>query len=804
MREKLKTKIILILMLITVGFSNLSAQDEIDPTLALIAKKPIGTEFWLCFMTNFKEEPGNVKNALLLELFITGDHDATVSITIPSINYNQTMFVPAGTVRSIVVDPLAQIRSYEVVERGLGVNVMSDQPISVYGLNRRHQTTDTYLGLPVNVLGTEYRVMCYHVAEKLSPIFAIVATENNTIVEISPSTITYTGKPRNEKYTITLNKGDAYQVGAETESRILRKFNIRDIEVDLTGSLIKSNKKIAVFSGHECTYIPVGPPRIKACNHLVEQIPPVNSWGKHFYIGRLKGRSFYTYRVLAHEPNTKVFENSKLIATLKPGQFIEKNSNQDLQVTADKPVLVSQYSQGYENGDQIGDPMMLLISPTQQFLNEYRFATPINGSWNHHINVVVPTNAIETMELNDRKMDVSDFTQLGLTRYSIAFIDVPFGTHYIRGNQPFGMYSYGFGFGDIDAYDAYGNMGGQSFLEYVPKKDTIPPMAVMTEVDGNVVIIVRDDRVDDLGLSKISVVDSAGISATIPRIADGMPQAQFSVKVENPTYEGSLVLELMDVGQNISLYTLCYSYEPSTGGMGYSLIEGISKTCISNPGYTIGVFGQYSLSTHSANFDRTGDLSFPGKFSSAAGSGGWFGIYASTRLLPKMNIAATLALESIGGELNAPDSILSSRRDPESGQLLPFQESHLINLDNLYANLSIGVEYFINRLMYLNGGINFGMALSKSVEIRKRINIPDNYIYENGSQYLPLNVDELESLNSFRLGFYVGIGASVPIYDRFSGFFESSMNFSPFDMAEDTDWQVQMLKIRLGAKYLVK
>jgi len=804
MRNKLKTKIILILILMIVGLPNLSAQDEIDPKLAFIAKKPIGTEFWLCFMTNFKEEPGNVKNALLLELFITGDHDATVSISIPIINYKQTMFVPAGTVRSIVVDPLAQIRSYEVVERGLGVNVMSDNPISVYGLNRRHQTTDTYLGLPINVLGTEYRAMCYHVAEKLSPIFAIVATENNTIVEITPSTITYTGKPRSEKYTVTLNKGDVYQVGAETESRILRKFNIRDIEVDLTGSLIKSNKKIAVFSGHECTYIPVGPPRIKACNHLVEQLPPVNSWGKHFYLGRLKGRSFYTYRVLAHEANTKVFENSKLIATLKAGQFIEKNSNQDLQVTADKPVLVSQYSQGYENGDQIGDPMMLLISPTQQFLNEYRFATPINGSWNHHINVVVPTNSIATMELNDRKMDTKDFTQLGMTRYSIAFIDVPFGTHYIRGKEPFGMYSYGFGFGDIDAYDAYGNMGGQSFLEYVPKKDTIPPMAEMTEVDGNLMIIVRDDRVDDLGLSKISVVDSAGISATIPRIADGMPQAQFAIKVQNPSFEGSLILELMDVAQNISLYTLCYSYEPSTGTLGYSLIEGISKTCISNPGYTVGIFGQYSLSTHAASFARTGDLSFPGTFSSAAGSGGWFGIYASKRFLPKMNIAATLSLESIGGELNAPDSILSSRRDPTTGQLLPFQESHLIKLENLYANLSFGVEYFINRLMYLNCGINVGMALGKSAEIRKRINIPDNFVYENGSRYLSLDVAELESLNSLRLGFYVGIGASVPIIDRFSGFFESSMNFSPFDIAEDTDWQVQMLKIRLGAKYLVK
>lgn len=172
--------------------------------------------------------------------------------------------------------------------------------------------------------------------------------------------------------------------------------------------------------------------------------------------------------------------------------------------------------------------------------------------------------------------------------------------------------------------------------------------------------------------------------------------------------------------------------------------------------------------------------------------------------MPKMNLAATLSLESIGGELEAPDSILSNRRDPDTGQLMPFQESHLLKLDNLYANLSVGVEYYINRLMYLNGGINFGLALGKSANLRKKINIPDNYVYESGSRYLPLDVDEIESLNNFRFGFYAGIGASVPFYQRFSAFFETSLNFSPFDMAEDTDWQVQMLKIRLGAKYLIR
>ena len=149
---------------------------------------------------------------------------------------------------------------------------------------------------------------------------------------------------------------------------------------------------------------------MEACNHLIEQLPPVSAWGKHYYLGMLRERSRYTYRVIASEPNTRVFRNSKLVAVLNAGEFHENlNVKEHIQLTADKPVLVAQYAQGFKNGDSVGDPMMILVSPTQQFLDVYRFATPINGDWHHYINVVAQTQTIDEIRLNGRLIDSTLF-----------------------------------------------------------------------------------------------------------------------------------------------------------------------------------------------------------------------------------------------------------------------------------------------------------------------------------------------------------------------------------------------------------
>jgi hypothetical protein len=389
-------KKIVVFLFLTIFLSNSLISQDLEENKDVLQKRPVGTEFWLCFMKNFlQQKTTSSTNIINLELFITGDVDAEVTIEIEKLGYSKTIDFKGNTVNNVKLDPKAELQDFGSIIDGLAIHITSDNPISVYGLNTRFQTTDNFLGLPVNVLGKEYRVMSYHVAGELNSIFAVVATEDSTKVSIVPTVETLSGHKAGEPFEIILNQGEIYQCGS--------KIDGNKSLADLTGTRILSNKKISVFSGHQCAYVPAGFPRVIACNHLVEQLPPVSSWGKHFYVGKLEKRSEYTYRVLANEDDTKVFIDGELIGLLKSGEFFEANDSRNIQITADKPVLVSQYSQGYKNGDLIGDPMMLLISPTQQFLDKYRFATPINGSWDHYINIVVPTENIDSLYLDGKK-----------------------------------------------------------------------------------------------------------------------------------------------------------------------------------------------------------------------------------------------------------------------------------------------------------------------------------------------------------------------------------------------------------------
>jgi hypothetical protein len=62
-------------------------------------------------------------------------------------------------------------------------------------------------------------------------------------------------------YTITLNRGQTYQTHSNPSPS------------DLTGTLITSDQPISVFGGHRAN-IPQGH---TFCDHLVEQLPPVET-----------------------------------------------------------------------------------------------------------------------------------------------------------------------------------------------------------------------------------------------------------------------------------------------------------------------------------------------------------------------------------------------------------------------------------------------------------------------------------------------------------------------------------------------
>jgi hypothetical protein len=788
-----------IIIVITLLFGNVLFAQTLSPVKVdsvkkqkryLKLKNSEGKEFWLCFQRNYKNKRVETPQTRLhLELFITGDEDARVTIEIAGIGYKKKISIPGGTIRNVKLPPQAQVYSNEIKEK-LAVHITSDNPISVYGLNRRFQTTDTYLGLPVNVLGTEYRVMGYDVSEGLMSHFAIVATENGTEVTIVPSTNTMTHKA-GVPYKIRMDRGEVYQVAAR---------NDRHGKCDITGTYIKSNKKISVFGGHQCAYVPS---TIMACNHLVEQMPPLPSWGKHFYLGMLKPRSNYTFRVLANEPDTRVFLNAKLIKILRAGEHWDSTVSRNVQVTANKPILVAQYSQGFKNGDSIGDPMMILVSPTQQFLNEYRFATPINGSWRHNINIVVPNKGISSMRLDGRAIDRSMFEQLGISRYSIATITVPYGSHYIKGDLPFGMYTYGLGYGN-DSYDAYGTMGGQSFIEYEPAADTLPPMADDKDINGQHIVVVRDDRVDDSGIKEIKILDNIGLDFQIPNIQTGTPQVPIVVSPFVANTPGRVVFRTKDIALNEATFTLCYFYDEEFNVYRYALNEGVVDDCMPDQGIQLGLFGKLVINSHSADFSSSGDVRSKGIFNGSAGVGGYGGIYVGRRLSSSWTLSARISFENYPGTLEAPDSVPSKIRQ-EDGSLIDFQESKTVKLNGISSTLALAGEYYFRPNTYFLAGINLGFQLSNAIDYKSKILIPQYYTYENGEREIddPSGISEMNSLNSFRFGILLGAGLSIPVSYNISVFSEIIYNIPVSSMIEDGSWRVHQFGLQIGGKFRI-
>jgi hypothetical protein len=364
------------------------------------------------------------------------------------------------------------------------------------------------------------------------------------------------------------------------------------------------------------------------------------------------------------------------------------------------------------------------------------------------------------------------------------------------------MYSYGFGFGDVDAYDAYGNMGGQSFLEYVPIRDTIAPTAEINLVNGIQNLILRDDRPDDLGLKSFKILDSMGIEIKTSPINEGMLQLSSVLTPVDANNPGQLFFEVSDVSNNTSRFTVCYTINRVTGLLEFMISSGHNTSCIPEPGFVVGAFGKYSAVFHTSDFSKSGNVNVPGNFTSATGSGGYGGLYISKRLLYNLNLTARLSLEQYGGTIAAPDSIISNRRDPVSGNLMPFQETHYLDLNSTYLALSLGGEYVFTQYLYGIAGLNIAFLANNSVEFKKGITIPDDFVYSDGSKELIISeVNSLSSLSSLRFGIFGGFGATVPVTNKLSTFLETNYNIYPFDIISDGEWTINNLSFIFGLKY---
>lgn len=424
----------------------------------------LGKEFTFSFLPNLNAYSGG------LSLFITGPQNTQGIVKIPGLNFSKSFTVTANTVTTVDLPRNAQSLPSDI-KSNLGIHVVAQDNVTVYGLNLEQYTTDAFLALPVDALGLEYMALGY--TALLPSELAITAAYDGTTVTVTPSA-QLNSRAAGVPFTVALNKGETYLLTSST---------------DVSGTHILANVPIAVLAGGQCVNIPSG---VGYCDHIVEMMTPISTWGKSFLTVPLATRTRgEVFRILAAENNTKININGVLKATLQRGKFYETVLTVRSQIESSESVLVAQYSPGSGFDGVTSDPFMMLIPPTEQFLNRYTFSTPATGFSANFVNVVIPSGAVDTLRLDGASLNTALFSPIGTSGFSGAQLPIALGSHNLTSTNdvPFGIYVYGFA-----SYDSYGYPGGMSFAAINPVGDPYLPNARLIQVGETIQGLATDSE----------------------------------------------------------------------------------------------------------------------------------------------------------------------------------------------------------------------------------------------------------------------------------------------------------------------
>lgn len=416
-----------------------------------------GTEFWFSFMKNgFRVCNGGYDDDITLIISAKRSCSGTIS----NINTGWSQNFNIGNNSTISIS-IPENQGYcDVSETILqkGIRVVSNDTISVYIANEATNSFDAANVLPIQALNDEYITQSYNQSslmiggllcyDNLRSAFLIIATENNTIIDIIPKKQTANGHQPNVQFTITLNEGEVYQVISATHSNA----------GDLSGSYIKSRdcKKIAVFNGNTLTTIPN---LENGFDHIFEAAIPTSNWGKNFAVTSSSTRELDYVKITALKNGTIVRKNGLIVCYLsaRSSYTFEINSSQgSCFLQANEPCAVYLYQRTGEPtilGESDGDPSMVWISPIEQKIKEITFTTFSTQEINrHYVNIITASNNISAMRFDGINISSSEFTPL-LGNSDLAYTrkNITHGNHTIQGGEE-GFLAHVYGFGNAEGY----------------------------------------------------------------------------------------------------------------------------------------------------------------------------------------------------------------------------------------------------------------------------------------------------------------------------------------------------------------
>ncbi len=413
-----------------------------------------------------------------------------------------TAAIAPGSVGTIVlpwVDSLQKAKT-SVLDPAGAYHLVSTVPVTVYQFNpldykvgaNYSYTNDASLLLPEHALQREYMVIAYPTGlnrqktlfgpgpwETAPAFFSVVATkEGTTKVDVTFTAPTLAGTGGLAAYSagqsasFTLSRWGVLQIASAapasgTPTTSDARFEYVDLSAthDLTGTVIRSDQDVAVFSGNDCTYVPYNK---LACDHLEEQLFPTKSWGKRYLLSHTdsSGKDPNIYRVVSAEDGNQItFTPASVHApvTLGAGKSLEVTTSEDFEVSGSGRLAVAQFMVGQtysdENSTAPGDPSMALAVPTEQYRTEYRFLAPASYAQNF-VNITAPTAAVVT--LDGQPVAESEFKPLG-AGMKVAKVKIQGGSHLASSPNPFGIAVYGVG--DYTSYMVPGGLDLKILLD---------------------------------------------------------------------------------------------------------------------------------------------------------------------------------------------------------------------------------------------------------------------------------------------------------------------------------------------------
>ena len=473
---------LLLLLLCCTSLFGATAQDKSNK----------GKEFWLGYgyCWNFTSEaPLNTQE---LVLYLSAEAPATVTVSIANTSWSQTVNIPANTVDASILIPKTGADDARIFVEGQtnrAIHIVSDTPIVVYAHTYNGMISAATMLMPVETYGFLYYSLNYSQAQSgssppLPPInttqngpdwyswFYVIASEDNTRLQITPADTTRNGWLPNQTYTVNLNKGEIYTVMGKLGSGNLDWAASKD----MTGS------KVVAVQGADGNCHPFalfsGSSGIRLCKNdggenMQQQVFPTQAWGTRYLTYHTLNNTATDindpfknfYRVAVADPTTIVKRNGVPLTGLTRNFYYEfLDSTGGDYIEADKPVLVAQYTPGgnrcyLASQFAYGDPEMFYLSPVEQGKKDVLFyATRKQNIDYNYLNVIVPTAGLGSLRLDGNPFDpVNIKTHPNNPAFSVAVARITGAAaqHRLVCDSTFTATVYGLGF-----FESYGyNVG---------------------------------------------------------------------------------------------------------------------------------------------------------------------------------------------------------------------------------------------------------------------------------------------------------------------------------------------------------